>query len=1746
MAIEKLIPQYLNKDEDERLVKPFEMTDALNVRVSHESDGSQGIIKNVEGNTAVAPADAGTDSIPSSGDNRIVGTVSCEAGKCMYFFLYNSGGNHGIYRYDSVTDKYEKLYEDSVLNFQRDAFVKGDVVINQHQEHLLYFTDNRNEPRKINATKLLLGNYHPSLNTGTVVQKNKFLTVCKQPPQAPATFAFVTNNSIGYNNLKESCFQFTYQYVYDDGEVSALGVYSDLAVSPTNMAFNAPSQEFLGGLNNELEVTVSNSDGPVRKIRAFARKNNEQLFLKVAELDNNISGGTQSFTFRNDGVYPALSDEEVNKPFDAVPRLASSQAVCNGRLMYGDYVEGFDNLEKTDVYSYSVFSPREATAINLNLPMVDGETEVITTSNSELERNQHMFAEVGGNPAFGVGLPSSPIARFGDSTTDGIHFNLNLSNFPSGGVQANQGVVDFNVSLASSKVALVATQGVQAGQATGDAVGATRQQYTAATYSGGGDTLIHSSSVFVLDSDNNYNAISLKPIGNLTFQSQFSAPSANTTAEFFTWIQENIVGLEAQLPVTYNSEPLTNPANNPHILSGASAMVHTSAGNQTAGNSSDADRLAVWMEGVLDYKIASAELNEVDSTVKFKIRCIGVDLEAVHAVAPVQTTSSGSVIGNDFVNGSTNPIAGTFQGGGVLNNGFTAYQFSGPNISLIIDSQYVNPVSGKGLRDWSNGNNGAIRSYFIDYDVAGGALDIIQSDGSDLTSFKAGAGHDFGMVYYDHRNRASGVQKISEISVPHFGNAQRQGREGRTSVDFRVLHEPPEWATKWAPVYSKNNTYEKILQVSIAEAALGKRTDFTDIRSNDGVKTRPVLQGLEGGINGQIFLSMRAFEGKSNSYKDFKGAEISYEYKEGDVLRVLEYSDGEGIVRPMTEFKITSYKYYQDDDENPIKLTDTTSEDDEDNYRSTGWFLTIRDNSSPGFDREAVRKGVDFFSQRCLVEIYRPKRSSETKVYFEVGEQYDIVEVGGVRTHAGDRSNSTSPTFSISVITPNRFSSTQRLYRGDKVLTSGTTSGHTFVENVFDEGDGTHTYTTHPSNSFNQNVVGTSFGSNTISATGSNGLFPGVITLDQGDVYMRIREQLTNPEVPYIPALQADLVRPFSPIDVDSATYAKYVVEDERISDFFDSHAVSVGRPHIETPDQKEIARTSAVTYSEPFVSDSSRLNLSSFNPVLFPYKDYNSSDGFITYLVDKGESLLVLQEKKCSVTPVGRQLIESAKDGMLVTSKNVLGTETYYAGIYGPGRNPESVIERFGVTYFCDMEAGKVVRVSAKGIEPISDVKMESFFEGLFADLIVREQIPRVPCGFDPENSEYVVTVEGQQVNDISIGSVDVGDVPTPDTNPTIASASGKVKPVSSFENLLTWDKDPVTWSSDVIRPVERLPQWNKVGSSVMYIDRLTERASVFIEPALNKGTATIEMDVIHSKGKFRGVCQFNPSDGSIKLPTQCVAIAALESNDASADVVVAAGADDDGKTVAWSATKNFWLTEYSFNPELYANLHNRFFSFENGQIYRHNVSSTYNNFYGNQFNSVVELVAKQNPSSVKVYNALSLEGSDTWAAVISNTEQTTNITEPMYEEREGMYYTVIPKDITANSTANTSHKVVLGTVSAVGGGGLNQITFSSRISNLPFNLGDTMFLLAANSQASQGVTITKVLDRNTIQVSGSFVGGVGGTMMAVSPDEINGDKIRDYHAKIKLTNDNTASVELFAVNAVYAVSPLHNDQKE
>ena len=50
------------------------------------------------------------------------------------------------------------------------------------------------------------------------------------------------------------------------------------------------------------------------------------------------------YSFRNDAIYPVVPTSITNKNFDNLPRKAKAQTVAGNRLMYGNYLEGFDNV----------------------------------------------------------------------------------------------------------------------------------------------------------------------------------------------------------------------------------------------------------------------------------------------------------------------------------------------------------------------------------------------------------------------------------------------------------------------------------------------------------------------------------------------------------------------------------------------------------------------------------------------------------------------------------------------------------------------------------------------------------------------------------------------------------------------------------------------------------------------------------------------------------------------------------------------------------------------------------------------------------------------------------------------------------------------------------------------------------------------------------------------------------------------------------------------------------------------------------------------------------------------------------------------------------------------------------------------------------------------------------------------------------------------------------------------------------
>ena len=1770
MAIDKIIPQYLNKDEDERLVKPIEMTDALNVRVSHEANGEQGIVKNVKGNAKISPRTT-ADTIPSSGSNRIIGSVGSDAGKCIYYFLFNTEGTHGIYKYSTSLDKYEKVYENDALNFSGDSFVKADVVFDKNGDHLLYFTDDRNEPRKINATRALNGGYNTNIDSATNSIVDKYITTCKQPPQTPITFAFSTDESVRQNNLKENIFQFAYQYVYDDGEVSAISMYSKLALSPLHFAFNAPQRDFGSAINNVLTLTLTNSDGPVSKIRILARKGNETFFYRIAEVDNEVGTGTQEFVFKNDGIYTAVSSEEVNKIFDGVPRLSRAQTFTNNRLVYGNYLEGFDNLEDTSVHAYPVHSryPDNLEQIGgiskgevLNLSF-DADGEVTSTFYTSSFKQPdvdgfgdtvggfdgiggYTFQQAGNLSAFGaiqddeyLNGESAGVTMFNQGAGTTVEMDLSqLANADLDGLKFNLGF-----GIEAKEIAIAAVH------PTNPLSGSSDNKFDlTATINGVEHTLnlldngnIASSIDGILVGGSGGGILGLRPVDGWNYT---ASGTINTTdvASAAAIIGNSLVGQTANVRV----ESLNTRY---EYFNTDGANFNGSPFRPSAVSSGSINRtVRLWFDGSLSFTIENFSFNQQTNKLVLGVIMTDIALEA-----------NGATIQPD--------------GGGAS----SISQFNQVQTQAVINSELTNTL-GQHVVDSTHADNviyHALRKFEVINEF------LIFNNDIDNKTFKAGAAHELGIVYYDHRNRCGGVQAIQSIDVPHFGQAGRFGNNGRTTMDMRILHEPPVWATKWAPVYSKNTSYERFLHCTVAEACLPNAKSFTDILSPGATaddKKRAVTDSGISSSDEAILLSLRGLEGKPNSYKDGKGALIDYKFQEGDIIRVLEYQDENGALqRPLHEFRVLGYRYYADDENNPVELIDqttggTTEENNSRNrYRRTGFFLIVQDNGTPGFGRSSVINGDTYFSQRCLVEIVTPKKNIEEKVYYEIGQQYDIVEtVGGQRYHQGDRSNTVSPSFSIDVLSNNTFFSQEELFLGDRCEKSGaTTSGHFFIAGKVEEQNGGFTYVLHESNLFLDGVVSTTLTSVTI---GSDELRHGVISIEEGDAYFKVREQLVNVLEDFSPAgstltLKRNHTKP------QDATYEKFIVESSRVSDFFDSEVTDIGRPHLETPEQQEIRRTSSVTYSEPFVLDSARLNLSSFNPSLFPFNDYSPNNGSVQFLEDMNESMLMIQEKKCALIPFERTLIQSASDGQLVTSQQVLGKEMYYAGGYGCSRNPESVVKRFGKVFFCDVESGKVIEIQGNKIKPISDNKLESYFETKFSDYMNNRAVFKLPCGIDPENNEFIVTMTEFTPTTISIGgNVFNGTLPDLPAGTTDFNVDIKSSRAGENDGQLTWGSDVIKWDYSGLDTSPTSPfhlTWGDAHRGVIILDNIKDKGSAIVDRQdITRGTE-FYIDLTSKDGRFRGTALFDPVSGEVDVsPVILDSDSAGDGSNVQADdtVTVTSLTEESGDTIAYGTTKEFWLTRYSFIPEHYEYVHNRFFSFNDGDMYRHNINEKRGRFYEVNYTASVSVVSKANASMIKAFNAMSLEGNAKWALSLSTSKHEASISEDDFEEREGLYYKRIPRGTVTAGDATGENNIVLGRVASNSGA---TVTFETRISDLPFTINNSnaqVFRVdydashtspdssgqldntATNIMSSGSARIQSVDGRKVITLSDtpdSPADLTGKILIQTELANISGDQLRDYYLAMTLRSTSVNAVELYAVNVVYVPSPLDNSSE-
>jgi hypothetical protein len=144
----------MNKDLDDRLLPNGEYRDARNISVGRSEDNDVGALENIVGNDLVS----GTDIADGL---TIIGIEQDNSSDSLFVFLTNYTDPdpknptnaplesiHYIYVYNTVSKIYKRLVQGEFLNFSTTNRIVGINII----ENLLFWTDNRNQPRKINTS----------------------------------------------------------------------------------------------------------------------------------------------------------------------------------------------------------------------------------------------------------------------------------------------------------------------------------------------------------------------------------------------------------------------------------------------------------------------------------------------------------------------------------------------------------------------------------------------------------------------------------------------------------------------------------------------------------------------------------------------------------------------------------------------------------------------------------------------------------------------------------------------------------------------------------------------------------------------------------------------------------------------------------------------------------------------------------------------------------------------------------------------------------------------------------------------------------------------------------------------------------------------------------------------------------------------------------------------------------------------------------------------------------------------------------------------------------------------------------------------------------------------------------------------------------------------------------------------------------------------------------------------------------
>ena len=334
----------MNRDLDDRLVPPGEYREALNINVSKSEGSDMGSVENILGNKLV-----NTTSINNA---TVIGAYKDTGAEKIYYYITSNDsfdesntGSHQIIEYDQKAEKSTILVDATNLNFHKNYPITGINIV----DTLLFWTDDRNPPRKINVQTAL--NEPGYYNVNDI---DNLISVAKYTPYQAANIISVGSNDeagnpITSNFLENKLVRFSYRWQFEDGEYSTLAPFTPICFSrlgntdtiATSISDFGEIETFVNAIKSvQLSVPTPSGFGIVKAELIYKETGSNTLY--VVE-DKSITTETSvNFFYKSQDPFKTLPPDQLTRVYDAVPRIAKAQELAGGRLIYGNFLQNYN------------------------------------------------------------------------------------------------------------------------------------------------------------------------------------------------------------------------------------------------------------------------------------------------------------------------------------------------------------------------------------------------------------------------------------------------------------------------------------------------------------------------------------------------------------------------------------------------------------------------------------------------------------------------------------------------------------------------------------------------------------------------------------------------------------------------------------------------------------------------------------------------------------------------------------------------------------------------------------------------------------------------------------------------------------------------------------------------------------------------------------------------------------------------------------------------------------------------------------------------------------------------------------------------------------------------------------------------------------------------------------------------------------------------------------------------------------